>query len=156
MHDRYRAAAPLMDSINRSGSSFVSVYIMPMPPNARSACAAAHRYRRHRFLDIYDTGLGGQEHRGSGCRVLQRASGYLRRIDDTCFDHVDIFFGRRIQTNAYAAALHFSDNHAAFQTRVLRDLAYRFLQRSRDDRSTGLHVACQRFYISLDCRNGVD
>ena len=28
-------------------------------------------------------------------------------------DHVDIFFGRRVQTNAYVFALHFSDNHDA-------------------------------------------
>ena len=121
--------------------------------HARSACAA-HGYRRHRFFDVNDACFCGQEHRGSGSCVLQCASGYLRRVNDTRFDHVDIFFGCCVETNADTALLDFSNNNAAFQTCVLSDLAYRFFQCSCDDRRTGLDIACQRIDISLDCPRG--
>ena len=58
--------------------------------------------------------------------LLQCASGNFGRVNDTGFNHVNIFFGKSVEAKAFAAAFNGIYNNCAFKTCVVSDLAYRF------------------------------
>src|SRR5690606_6054401 len=76
-----------------------------------------------------------------GSRILQRGTHDLRRVDDTGFDHVDIFALLRVEAEFRIVLLEqLADDDGAFDPGVLNDLAHRRLDRAADDVDTDLLV----------------
>ena len=122
---------------------------------------AAHigccRSGRSRLLDVSDKALGGQYHRSDGSRVLQCGASDLGRVNDTGGDHVGVLLLERVE--AVADLILTTDvlyDDGALQTRVLRDLLDRRLERFKNDLHTGLGVACGGIEQLCDSRDRVD
>jgi len=62
------------------------------------------RYGRRRLRRLDDKYLSGEEQRGDRCRILQRRSSDLGRLDDASLDHVDVLAGRRIEASSRPVA----------------------------------------------------
>ena len=106
--------------------------------------AAAHRHCRcccffGRFVG--NDGFGGKNHSGNACCILQGASGNFGRVNDTGFNHVNIFFGKSVEAKAFAAAFNGIYNNCAFKACVVSDLAYRFFDSAFNDFNAGFFVA---------------
>ena len=77
----------------------------PMPPMSSPPPAAWPEPSRRL---VGDDGLGGEEERGDGGRVLQRRAGDLGRVDDAGGDHVDVVTGRGVEALARGQVAHLS------------------------------------------------
>ena len=73
--------------------------------------------------------LGGEEQAGDGGRVLQRAAGDLRRVDDAGFDEVVVFAGGDVVAFVAFALLDFLHDERAFQAGVVGERAERLFDR---------------------------
>src|SRR4051795_9982897 len=74
-------------------------------PPLRSGLEVLHASTRHAAAPILlglvgDDGLGGEEQRRDGRRVLQRRAGHLGRVDDALGDQVDVLAGRGVEAVA--------------------------------------------------------
>ena len=58
--------------------------------------------------------LGGEEHAGDGCRVLQCRAGYLYRVGDAGLEHVFVFTGCGVEAFTCGQVLDLVNNYAAF------------------------------------------
>src|SRR5690606_20711357 len=112
----------------------------PLPDKALSAFLhhAAHSahatHVRHaaacafwlRFVS--DNRFRSQEHCCYGCSVLQRGARYLRRVDDSSFEHVHPFAGSCVITYADSFFLQALDDYRAFLACVSGDRTDRLLE----------------------------
>src|SRR5258708_5375872 len=106
-----------------------------------------HRRRRGRVLllrQVGDQRLGGQQHGGDRCRVLQGRAGDLGGVDDAGLDHVDVLAGGRVVALALAQATNLLDHHRALGPGVGGDLAQRLLDRAAEDVGPGGGLARDR------------
>src|ERR1022692_3618326 len=94
-----------------------------------------------RLLD--DDGLGREEQRRDGGRVLQGRARHLRRVDDPRLEHVDVLTRRRVQAVACREVAHLLGHHAALKAGVDRDHLERLLERTAHDLRAGRLVASQ-------------
>ena len=106
---------------------------------AHSTTAAAGGCAGLRLGFLYHQALGGEHHAGDRGCVLDRGAGHLGRVDDTLSDQVAEGAGRRGVSRAVAADRF--DDHAAFYTGVVGDLAGRLFEGAADDVDTNLLIA---------------
>ena len=86
-----------------------------------TAHSASGRSSGFGFRNVSHKGLCGQDHRSDGRGVLQRAAGYLGRVDNAAFNHVDILALQRVvAVSGFLGILDMVNDHAAVDTGVQR------------------------------------
>ena len=84
--------------------------------------------------DFRDEGFGRQEQRGDACGVAECCFDDFGWVDDTGFDHVDIFVGIGIVAFVFIFELtNAIDDNGAIETGVVGDGAKRIVQDVSDD-----------------------
>ena len=112
---------------------------------------------RSRIRLIGDKGFRGENHRRNGRSVLDRRTGYLRRIKDTGFEHIDILLGRKVEAIARLIGfLNLIDDHRALQAGVCSNLAHRLFQRFQHNLHAGFLIGVIRRKKLLNCGDRVD
>ena len=74
------------------------------------------------FFDFAQNALGGQNHAGNRCRILQRYARYFLRINYTRSDQVLVLFSSGVVTEVVFAFHHLLNYDATFATGVSNDL----------------------------------
>ena len=113
---------------------------------AAGHCGLLLRHLRH-------DSLGGEDVLRDRRRVLQREARDLGRVDDPGLHEILVDTGLDVETVALCASVDRVDDDGAFETRVVRELPNRLLERTRDDAGTGPLVAL--IGVELDRRDGV-
>ena len=84
--------------------------------------------------------LGGHDERRDGGCVLQRGTGYLRRINDPGLHQVTVLTGRGIEALGSAQLAYPLNHNTTFVARVHCDLAQRGFERLLNEHPARLHV----------------
>ena len=120
---------------------------------------AAHTGRccrscRSRFRFVSNQGFRREDESCDGSCILKSRTGYFGRIDDTGFNHIDIFFFKGIEAYAVFRCFDLSDDDRAFEAGVFSDLTERSFNSAFDEVDTGLNVAF--FFEFVEGREDVD
>lgn len=120
---------------------------------------AAHTGRccrscRSRFRFVSNQGFRREDESCDGSCILKSRTGYFGRIDDTGFNHIDIFFFKGIEAYAVFRFFNLSDDDRAFEAGVFSDLTERSFNSAFDEVDTGLNVAF--FFEFVEGREDVD
>src|SRR5687767_14376528 len=81
------------------------------------------------ILEIGEQNLRGQHQSGHAGRILKCRSGYLGRIDNPGFEHIDILAGSTVVADLAAAFQNFGNDYSAVLTAVVGNLSCRCLKR---------------------------
>ena len=92
------------------------------------------------FLDIGDKTLGGQEQACHRRGILQSRTGDFGRIEDTGFEHINIFTGGDVESFIAAAFFDTLDNHTALITAIDSELTQGFFDRTGNNSGTGSFI----------------
>lgn len=120
---------------------------------------AAHTGRccrscRSRFRFVSNQGFRREDESCDGSCILKSRTGYFGRIDDTGFNHIDIFFFKGIEAYAVFRGFNLSDDDRAFEAGIFGDLTERSFNSAFDEVDTGLNVAF--FFEFVEGREDVD
>src|SRR5262245_27367138 len=94
-----------------------------------------------------DHRLGRQQATRDGCRVLQRKTRDLRRVDDAELDHVAILAGRGVEAVVALAAHDGIQHHGRIGAGVADDLAQRLFDGSLQDVDADVLVLVRAFEV---------
>ena len=119
-----------------------------------------HRLLRHcrRFLrrNIRNYSFCCEYCRRYGCSILESRTCYLCRINDTCFEHINILVVQSIETCAGCGVLDLLADNTSVKTCICSDLANRFLKSTKNDLNACLYVALCLVKELCDCRKSVN
>jgi len=105
----------------------------PIPPMSGMAGAA---------VDLADGRFGGQQEAGDGGGVLQGDALDFERIDDSCFEHIDVLTGRGVEPFiGFTAVGDFVGDDTGVKSGVLGDLLDRGFDGAEDDLGPDLLIA---------------
>src|SRR5439155_18770825 len=107
---------------------------------AHAAGRVARRSARLLRL-VGDDGLGGQEQRRDGRRVLQRRAGDLHRVGNAGLEQILVLTGLRVEAVTRRKVRHLLRDDTRLQATVEGDLLERGRQRNADDVGTSGLVA---------------
>src|SRR5882762_11516910 len=85
------------------------------------------------LMDLTDGGLGGEQQRGDGRRVLLGRADDLGRVDDAGLDQVLVLLRESVESLVRLQLPDLADDHGALVTGVSRDLTDRLFERPLDD-----------------------
>src|SRR6266700_757764 len=111
--------------------------------HAAHAAARGHAAAGRGVLlrQLGDHGFGGDQECRNRCRILDRRTNHLGRVDDALGDQVAVLAGLRVEAVGILVLLEdLADDDGAVLARVDRDLAGRRRQRLADDLDAGLLV----------------